>query len=82
MEKIFCVLSSLHIFTHFENGFKKQFVCTEFFPISVPILIFLFVKRGDNRNVSSASKQKWHQNKTKQKQIVRTSNYAFIVFQI
>jgi hypothetical protein len=28
-------------------------------PISVPILIFLFVKRGDNRHLSSASKQKW-----------------------
>ena len=25
-------------------------------PISVPILFFLFVKRGDNRNLSSAYK--------------------------
>jgi uncharacterized protein YdhG (YjbR/CyaY superfamily) len=29
------------------------------FPISVPILIFLFVKRRDNQNVVSASQQKW-----------------------
>ena len=38
-------------------------------PISIPILIYLFVERGDNRN-------------SKQKQIVRSRNDAFIVFQI
>jgi hypothetical protein len=37
------------------------------------INFFLFVKRGDNQNLSKPYQ-------IKQKQIVRTINYAFIVF--
>jgi hypothetical protein len=45
-----------------EHGYDSKqayFFVRMFPPISVPILIFLFVKRGDNLNLSSASKQKW-----------------------
>ena len=53
----FIVLLILKIKLQRENGKLILFVLI--FPISVPILIFLFVKRRDNQNVLSASQQKW-----------------------
>jgi hypothetical protein len=58
------VCLKFHTLRHEKDGtwtwFETSvFLCTVFPPISVPILFFLFVKRGDNRNLSSASNQKW-----------------------
>jgi hypothetical protein len=65
----FCKMASQHRFNIFYTFWKINYskkmlktICLYGFPtLSVPILIFLFVKMGDNRNLSSAtvSKQKW-----------------------
>ena len=63
---IWTVFLSLHRFIVLlilKNKLQKEnaklLLFVMIFPISVPILIFLFVKRRDNQNVVSASQQKW-----------------------
>jgi hypothetical protein len=44
----------------FQNEYKYEAMIRRHFTTKIVlILIFLFVKRGDNRHLSSASKQKW-----------------------